>query len=134
MNISDFTVYIYTHFTAGNQNGSGNGSVGGVAGQGRGRGRGTTVATGRGTTMAQMNGLPSQPLGMGVAYQNGHVPDAASMVHSGPQSTVRSENQSSSPVFSVGIGRGSRATNGKLPKCNWGNAFNLRNKLFGGKG
>lgn len=88
-----------------------------MAGQGRGRGRGTTVATGRGTTMAQMNGLPSQPLGMGVAYQNGHVPDAASMVHSGPQSTVRSENQSSSPVFSVGIGRGSRATNGKLPKC-----------------
>lgn len=100
---------------AGNQNGSGNGSVGGVAGQGRGRGRGTTVATGRGTTMAQMNGLPSQPLGMGVAYQNGHVPDAASMVHSGPQSTVRSENQSSSPVFSVGIGRGSRATNGTTP-------------------
>lgn len=107
------------HFTAGSQNGSGNNSVGGVAGQGRGRGRGTTAATGRGTTMAQMNGHPSQPLGRGVAYQNGHVPHAASMAQSGPQSTVRSENQPSSPVFSVGIGRGSRATNGKLTKCYW---------------
>lgn len=105
-----------------------------MAGQGRGRGRGTTAAAGRGTTMAQMNGHPAQSLGRGVAYQNGHLTDAASMAQSGPQVTVRSENQSSSPVFSVGIGRGSRATNGKLPKCNWGHTFNLCIKLICGKG
>lgn len=69
--------------------------------------------------MVQMNGYLFQFLGRGVVYQNGYVFYVVFMVQFGFQFIVRLENQFSSLVFSVGIGRGSRVINGKLIKCYW---------------